>query len=194
MSISKQQIIEAAAKYFQEKGYHATSMFDIANELGVNKASLYYHVKSKESILCDIFDRAMDTLQPRLKEIKQSNLPVIEKIRQVILIHILSIIEETPILTVFYNERNHLPSEHLALVKHRRRNLEEAVAEIFREGIASGFIKNLDVLPVVYGILGMCNWIYQWYDPKGRLSPVELAEVYSDLVLKGCLKNPEASD
>lgn len=191
MSISKQQIIETASKFFQEKGYHATSMVDIANELGVNKAALYYYVKNKESILCDIFDRAMNTLEPRLKEIKQSNLPVIVKIRQTILIHILSIIEETPILTVFFTERNHLPPEHLAIVIKRRHALEETFAEIFQEGIDAGLVRNIDVLPVVYGVLGMCNWIYQWYNPEGRLNPTELAEVYSDLVLNGCLKNPE---
>lgn len=194
MAISKQQIIETATKFFQEKGYHATSMLDIANELGVNKAAIYYYVKNKESILCEIFDRAMNTIEPRLMEIKHSNLPVVDKIREIIKAHILAIIEETPILTVFFTELNHLPPEHYAIVIKRRRHLENTFAEIFQEGIDAGLIRKIDVLPAVYGFLGACNWIYQWYNPEGRLKPSELAEIYSDIILNGCLKNPETAE
>jgi AcrR family transcriptional regulator len=188
MSISKQEIIVTASKYFQEKGYHATSMSDIANELGVNKAALYYYVENKESILCEIFNQAMNAVEPLVTEIRNSNIPIPDKIRRIIHVHIVSLIEEMPILTVFFTERNHLPPEHWKLIKQRRHVFEETIADIFREGIKTGVFKNIDVQPVVYGLLGMCNWIYQWYKPGGRLNAENLAKVYSDLVLEGCLK------
>lgn len=187
MSISKQQIIDTASVLFQVKGYKATSMEDISNELGVNKAALYYYIKNKESILYDICNQAMNTVEPGLKEVRQSSIPAVEKIRQIISRHLLAIIEETPILTVFFNERYHLSPEHLSSINQRRRNYELTIAEIFYEGIETGFIKSIDVLVVVYGILGMCDSINKWYKPEGRLKPTELTKVYSDLILEGCL-------
>lgn len=188
MSISKNEIVEIAAKFFHEKGYHATTMEDISSHFGVTKAALYYHVENKESILCDICDRAMNNVEYKLNTIIKSDFPVVEKIRQFILYQIIALIEEKPIIKVFFTEGNHLPGNKLQESNQRRRRYEEKVCDLFREGINAGIIKDIDVLPVVYGILGMCNWIIQWYNVNGRLTPVQLAEVFGNMILQGLLK------
>lgn len=157
MAISKNQIVETAALIFQEKGYPATTMEDIAYHIGVTKAALYYYVKNKESILCAIFDRALETVESKLNQIILSNVPPIEKIRLFILNHLIATIGEAPIIKVFFSEGKHLPANKLLEVNQRRRRYEEDACRIFREGIAVGELQNIDVLPVVYGVLGMCN-------------------------------------
>jgi len=193
VAISKEQIIEVAARLFQERGYHATSVQDIADQLGVTKAALYYYVKNKEHTLYEIFDRAMSAVEHRIMDIIDTNLKAEEKLTRLIAMHIRALLDEITIITVFFNERIHLPPEHQAIVNMRRRQYEEKIAQIIREGTATGIFKEVDALPTAYAILGMCNWLYQWYNPYGRLKPDELAQLYSSIILKGMLAPQKTS-
>lgn len=188
MSLGKEKIIETAAILFKEKGYAGTSVQDIADNLGVTKAALYYYFQSKEEILWEIIDRTMNTAEQRMQELMKQEMPLIERIKRIILNHIMSVLDDSPYMTVFFSERARLSPEKLKAINTRRRNYEECIANFIRQGIKENVINSVNVLPTVYGILGMCNWLYQWFNPQGPCKPEEIASIYSEIILDGLIK------
>ncbi len=188
MSLRKEKIIEAAVELFEEKGYTATSVQDIADKLGFTKAALYYYIQSKEEVLWEIFDKTMTTAERRMQELMNQDMSVVERIKKIIYNHIMNVRDEAPYMVIFFTERAHLPAGRLEEINARRRSYEEKIAAVFRDGVTQGVLEPLDVLPTVYGILGMCNWMYHWYNPKGPCSPEDIAELYSQIILRGILK------
>ena len=188
MSISRQKIIETSVKLFNEKSYSATSVQDIVNTLGVTKAALYYYVSSKEDILFEIFDQTMETAEKRLNNLMKEEMTVEERIRKIVFNHITAVFDEAPNISIFFTEKAHLTADNLKAINARRRKYEEIIAEVFKQGVEEGVLKkDIDILSTVYALLGMCNWLYHWYNPHGRLKPDDLAKRYSDIILFGIM-------
>ncbi len=190
MGISKQKIIEISVKLFNEKSYSATSVQDIVNALGVTKAALYYYIYSKEDILFEIFDQTMATAEKRLSNLMKEDMSVEERIRKIVYNHITAVFDEAPKISIFFTEKAHLTPDNLKAINARRRKYEEKIAEVFKDGVEKGVLKkDIDILSTVYALLGMCNWLYHWYNPKGRLKPDDLAKRYADIMLLGILND-----
>ncbi len=188
MSLTKQKIIEISTKLFNEKSYSATSVQDIAEALGVTKAALYYYISSKEEIIFEIFDQTMTTAEKRLSMLMKKEMSVEERIRKIIYNQIMAVFDNAPSISIFFTEKAHLSPKNLEIITKRHRNYEEVIANVFKKGVEEGILKSIDVFPTVYAILGMCNWLYHWYQPCGRLSPKELSSMYSDMILHGILQ------
>jgi len=188
MGLTKQEIISASVNLFNEKSYSATSVQDIADALNVTKAALYYYISSKEEILYEIFDQSMTTAEIRLNKLMEQKMTVEERIRKFIYNHIMAVFDEAPNISIFFTEKAHLTPENLESINVRRKIYEKKIASVFKDGIEKNNLKTLDVFPAVYAIIGMCNWLYHWYKPDGRLKPEEIAELYSDMILNGILK------
>ncbi len=103
-----QETVKAAARLFKEKGYHATTVQDIANEVGMLKGSLYYHIQSKEQLLTEVLLSAVEVLRGCLTRLLSSDLHPQEKLRRAILFHTQAYLDNEE-LPVFYNELNNLP-------------------------------------------------------------------------------------
>ncbi|NMB35830.1 MAG: TetR/AcrR family transcriptional regulator [Firmicutes bacterium] len=190
MSLTRQKIIDAATTLFNEKGYSITSVQDIAEKLNVTKAALYYYISSKEEILYAIFDQTMTTAEKRLEKLLSEEMTVEEKIRGVIYNHIMAVFDEAPRIAIFFTEQAHLLPENLASIRRRQRDYEERVAGVIGEGMEKNILRKIEILPTVYAILGMCNWLYHWYEPTGRVKPADLADLYAGIVLSGILRKP----
>lgn len=188
MALTKQSIIDVAVKLFKSNGYGTTSVNNIADELGCTKAALYYYFNSKEEILYEIFCQSMGAVEIRFAQMMTQAMPIEDRLRKIIYNQIMANIDATPQISIFFTEKANLNPEHQEEMNLRRRQYEEEVAEVFREGIRAGVLKDIDVLPTVYGVIGMCNWLYHWYQPDGRLKPEELTNLYADMILKGILK------
>lgn len=191
MALTKQSIVEAAVRLFKSKGYGITSVNNIADELGCTKAALYYYFNSKEDILYEIFCQSMSAAETRFAQLMSLQMPVEERLRKIIYNQIMATVDAMPQISIFFTERANLNPAYQEEINLRRRKYEENVAEVFQEGIRAGVLKEIDVLPTVYGIIGMCNWLYHWYKPDGRLKPEELAELYADMILKGIFNTTE---
>lgn len=189
MSITKQEIIKTAVYLFNKKGFSATSVQDIADALNVTKAALYYYISSKEEILYEIFDQTMTTAELRLKNLMKKKIPVEELIREIIYNQIMAFIDEMPNIAIFFTEKAHLLPENLKSINARRRKYEDIIVGVLEEGVEKGIFKKVDIRPTVYAIIGMCNWLYHWYKPEGRLKPEEIAYLYADIILNGLLKS-----
>lgn len=179
------EIIRAAAKIFRQKGYHGASMRDIASAVGLLKGSLYHHISSKQDLLMAICVDGMATAIDPLEEIAASDLPPITKLTQAIATHIQVITEHLDEAAVFLREGHHLaPESRQAFIAERDR-FEKIFQQIIQEGIDAGQLRPVDIPIVINAILGINNWLVQWYDENGRLSAAEIGAIFIDLILHG---------
>jgi TetR/AcrR family transcriptional regulator, cholesterol catabolism regulator len=180
------EIIAAAAQVFQTKGYHAATVQDIADAVGILKGSLYHHVKSKEDLLYLIVKEPIARIYGRMTEIVAGDLPAGEKLRRAILAHLDAFDRYYPHLFVYLHEREEMKRRFREQFKLSPKQYERCWQQILREGVKSGeFRADLDVPVVSYGLLGMLNWLYKWYTPGGRLGVREVADQFSTLALAG---------
>jgi len=189
MSISREQeIYDISANLFRDRGYHATSMQDIADAVGLQKGSLYHYISSKEDLLARIAEEALTTFNDGIEGIYQRDLSPTEKLRRALEHHVVSVAERLDLMSVYLQESRALTSKQQTEMLEQRARYENLVQKILQDGIAAGEFREVDVKIVANALLGMCNWVYQWYRSDGRLSPQEIAAVFVDIVLKGLAK------
>jgi TetR/AcrR family transcriptional regulator, cholesterol catabolism regulator len=188
---SLEDIIAASARVFQTKGYHAATVQDIADAVGILKGSLYHHVKSKEDLLYLIVKEPIGRIYERMTEIADGDSPAGEKLRRAIHAHLEALDQHYPHLFVYLHEREEMKRRFREQFKLSPKAYERCWQQILREGVKSGeFRPDLDVQVVSYGLLGMLNWLYKWYDPGGRLGVREVAEQFATLALGGLTAAP----
>jgi AcrR family transcriptional regulator len=184
----KENVLEAALGLFSQKGYHGTTVRDIAQESGMLSGSLYAHVASKEEILFELVMRAADQFTEALNPIADGPGTASEKLRLAMVAHIRVVAGSLEAATVFLHEWKALSPERGALILERRRQVDQLFARIIAEGISSGEFRDLNPRFARLLVLSACNWLYAWYDPEGPLQPEEIAEQFSHLLLRGFLR------
>ncbi|MCL5676985.1 MAG: TetR/AcrR family transcriptional regulator [Firmicutes bacterium] len=175
----------AAIRLFRDKGYHGTSMQDIADAVGLQKGSLYYYIASKEELLVKIFDDAVTALVSHLEEVVRQPVSARTKLERAVLTHVETVARRLGELTIFTRETHALSVAQRDSVRQSRRRYTGLLERILSEGIASGEFKPVDVRLTSLAVFGLCNSIYQWYAPDGRLAPKDIAERFADLILGG---------
>jgi AcrR family transcriptional regulator len=187
----KEQVIRKAAELFREKGYAASSMRDLAQKLGIEAASLYSHIKSKEEILQSLcFDMATE-FRKSLEDVEKTKGPASEKLRRGIIGHIEVMAKDLTASAVFMNEHRHLSQPYLRQFLLLRINYINRFKDIIAEGIDSGEFKNIDKKLAVMTLFSSLNWMPQWYDPQSNIVPESLGQQLSDMLVNG-LKKPKA--
>ncbi|MFQ5613207.1 MAG: TetR/AcrR family transcriptional regulator [Anaerolineae bacterium] len=180
-----QEIRQAAVKIFREKGYHGTSMQDIADAVGLLKGSLYHHISGKQDLLMAVYENGMAAIIKPMEEIAASDLPPTAKLEKAITFHVCSIAEHLDEAAVFIHEERSLSPE----LRHRfvadRDEFERLFRGMIQEGIDAGQFRAVDVPLTTNAILGITNWLAQWYDEQGRLSAEEIAAIFVDFVIRG---------
>src|ERR671933_1332965 len=186
MSSREEDIHAAALKLFREKGYHATSMREIGEAVGMLKGSLYTYIRSKEDLLAPIFERCTLPLVQEMERIAADrSLDAREQLRQAIQAHVRQVAEKLDVLTVFVSEWRQLSSESLAGLRAQTEHYVELMVGIVERGIREGAFRPVDPRMTVLGLIGMCNWMVRWYRPDGRMAPDQIAEHFADLLLNG---------
>ena len=182
------EIFAAAVRIFERKGYHAASMQDLADAVGMQKASLYYYISSKEDLLLAVCERGTDALTEQLTELSAAPLSPTEKLRRAIEAHLLALCEQLELFKVYLREQKFYNGRQKTRVRaegERHATLLEAILE---EGVRAGEFRAINIKMTTYAIIGMCNWLYQWYSPDGPLTPREIANIFSDLIIQGLSK------
>jgi len=188
--MTKEEILDAAAQIFRLKGYHATSMQDIAGAVNLQKASLYHHVSSKQEILLDLLDQGLELLTGQIIGIVRDEIfPPNEKLRRMIYAYLKALIEHFDLTTVLLMEHRSLkPELHARHVPNRDR-FESLWREVVEEGMQAGVFCCVDTALAVRNLLGAMNWVITWYNPKGSLSIIEIADQTATLFLNGLRGN-----
>lgn len=180
--------MQKSISLFVGKGYSATSIQDIVDALGVTKGSFYYHYKSKEALLMDIHEQYIDDLLERQQTILQRQAAAKEKLAEMVHLLIGDMEKQGPIANVYFRELRHLKEENAKAIRMKRTEFREQIEAVLTEGIDSGeFRRGLNPKIIAFAVLGVTNWSYQWFQPGGELSTVELAELYTDFILHGIM-------
>ncbi len=186
----KEQVIRSAAELFKEKGYAASSMRDLAQKLGIEAASLYSHIKSKEEILQTLcFDMATD-FRESLDKVEKQNVPAKEKLTLGIIGHVNVMARDLTASAVFMNEHRHLSNPFLRDFLLLRINYINRFKSIIEEGVAKGeFKKNIDTKLAVMTLFSSLNWMPMWYSPEGSIEPKELGQQLANMLVNGLKQN-----
>lgn len=184
----KEQISSVASKLFKDKGYEATSMRDIANELGIEAASLYHHIKSKEEILTGICFEMADKFITALKEVNDIYFNAEERLRMAIQYHVQITCDNLDKTAVFLNEWRSLPEPQMGEFRKMRDNYEREFRVIVEDGENEDIFDKVDKKFAALMILSSVNWIHQWYNAEGNMNPAQIANKISDLILGGIRK------
>ncbi len=182
----KQQIEEQATALFKTKGYKATSMRDLAQILGIEAASLYSHIKSKEEILQNICFKMADVFFLAIERVDETN-PELQ-LETAIKSHFKVISENIDASAVFFNEWRHLSEPHLTEFLAMRTRYEQFFLKIIHQGIKCGLFRPFDSKFAMMTILSSINWTHQWYRPTGKMSVEEIGRQLSELLIKGLIK------
>jgi AcrR family transcriptional regulator len=184
----KEQITETAAKLFRKKGYIGTTMRDLAAELGIEAASIYHHVKSKEELLETIcFDMANKFIL-NAKEVNDIYFNAEEKLRLAIKLHIETITLNQNKSAVFLQEWRNLNEPNLSKFKMLRDQYENQFTIIIIDGENEDIFDFVDKKFAVLSILSTINFVNEWYKPDGKMNAAEIAEKLSNFILGGLRK------
>lgn len=184
----REEILEAATKFFYEKGYQSTTMNDLANEMGLSKSAIYHYFRSKEEILVEIYERTITDATNELSKGANSDKSTIDKLQEIIKNQIeCIIIEKQPMMKTFFQEEGQLPEKFFKSIKKRKREFNRLVEDIFIEGISEGVFKKGDPALFVNAFLGMCLWVYRWYRPNSKYTPEDISKYFINLIEEGCL-------
>jgi AcrR family transcriptional regulator len=183
MATRRTELRREAARLFAERGYHGTSIGDLAEALGVQKATLYAYIESKQDLLyqtmrdgADAFHGALDAIPERL--------PAVEKIQLALRAHLRVVAEQLDVATVFVQEWRYLEGERRDEIVAERRRYEDRIRALFREGRELGELRtDLDDGTAALLMLSAANWAYTWLEP-GRDTD-ELADRFYALLIDG---------
>jgi AcrR family transcriptional regulator len=183
-SAREEEILSAAARIFREKGYHGTSVRDIAESVGLLKGSLYHYIRSKEELLARLFEGALEETIRELDEIAAREEPAADRLRAMVRAYSLSVTANLDSVALYLREWRSLPPPELARVRARRRSMRALFESVIAEGVRRREFAVADAKVAALAMLGMVNWMYEWYRPRGRLRPEALANELADLALK----------
>ncbi|RSK39084.1 TetR/AcrR family transcriptional regulator [Mangrovimonas spongiae] len=183
----KDEIIKTAAKLFKEKGYSAVTMRDLASEMGIKAASLYNHIKSKQEILKEIIISLAEEFTKGLQDIQKSNLSNIEKLQEIVKLHVSITSQNTYGMASLNNDWMHLEDNRDYYLKLRY-NYENEFRNIIVKGIKNNEIisENEDVM--LFSILSTLRSLYLWIPKKEDLDPEELSRQLSQVLINGINK------
>jgi AcrR family transcriptional regulator len=161
----REELSRQAARLFAEKGYHGTSIGDLAEALGVQKGSLYAHIEGKEDLLYETMRSGADAFHAGLDAIP-GELPATEKIRLALRSHLRVVADQLEVATVFVQEWKYLEGERREEIVAERRRYEERIRELFREGREQSELRtDLDEGVAALLLLSAANWAYTWLKP-----------------------------
>ncbi len=197
---SRQEILRTAARLFQQRGYDATSMNDVAAALKLSKGGLYHHFQSKDEILFEIMNHAMEITEERVLAPVRAIADPEERLRALIRLHMEVVLSPRDReITVMLHENHPLPPALRKRINTLKKQyvhfVEGLITEVQKEAQKNTSGREARAHPggsvspkaAAFALLGMINWIYQWYKPEGDLQAHNLIPQFTELVFEGIL-------
>jgi AcrR family transcriptional regulator len=180
------EVLNAAAKLFAVRGYQAATTTQIAEELGIHQASLYYYLKSKEQALEQICEIAIDGYVRFSQSIRKSREPSTAKLRKLIFMHLITLEVRPSFFKVFQENRKDLGAQARHRIGRQIRTYENNVEAILRQGIRSGALRaDLDPVHTTMALLSLCNSVAIWWHVRSDASIRAIADELADIFIKG---------
>ncbi len=179
------EVLATAERLFAERGFHATSVRDIAQALDIKAGSLYAHIQAKEELLWESVSAAADRFFSAVEPIVESDVVPIEKLRRVIAAHVRVVTDSAPSASVYTTQWRHLSEPRRSEFAARRDAYEQMFRSLVRDCIREGTLADVDEKFATMLILSSINWVYQWYRPDGPMTPDEIARKLTNMLLNG---------
>lgn len=189
-SAKRELILAEAAKLFKDRGYSGTSMRDLAGQVGMEAASMYNHIKSKDELLDTICFRISDTYISQLREIEHTASPYSAKIKALVRLHIRLMVEDGAAVSVANHDWKYLPEPRLTEFKQARKTYEKGFAALIEAGIAAGEFRPVNASVALFTVLSAVRWVELWYRPGRGLSAQELENNIITVLLGGLEQHP----
>lgn len=187
----RKEIAIAAARVFNQRGLQGTTISAVADELSIDRASLYYYISCKEELFDEVIREASEENVANAKRIEASDLSASEKLRSLIVGLMETYGRHYPLLYIYIRENlSHVGAKRTKWAKQMQkinRDYDEAVISIIEQGYADGSFRNLGpARTVAYGILGMVNWSNRWFRPAEYAETAsEIGQIYADIIIGG---------
>jgi AcrR family transcriptional regulator len=178
------EILHAALRAFREKGYHATTLDDIAEHVGVRKTALYHYFPDKESILYECHRESLAEVRRLMTVAGRNAGSATERLKLVVKEHVRIMIETLEGSPLAF-EVTALSPERQAEVIHARDKYERGLRKIIDNGVKAGEFRQVDSKIAVFAMLGAINWIARWYRPDGDIQAPELGEQFANYLVGG---------
>ncbi|WP_326537419.1 TetR/AcrR family transcriptional regulator [Pseudorhodoferax sp.] len=190
--LKRQAVLQEAGRAFSKRGFHNTSLDDVAKALQVSKGTLYNYVKDKQEILWEFHLMAYEIGKSAIEEAKAvADATGAAALHRTLRLYILRMTQELGACGALAEVDGLRPEDRLKAVKHRDSFEKEFVALVER-GVRDGSMRKVDPKVAVFTFMGAINWLPRWYSPEGRLSPEQIAISMTDILLAGLVTQPEA--
>ena len=177
-------VLRAAIDLFNRKWYDATSIGDVAEELGVTKSAVYHHVPSKEHLLAEALDEALVELEAAVTVASAADGSAYERLRGVVRRSVEVLVEHQPAVTLLLRVHGNSATEQAAL--ERRRRIDARLAELVGAAAAEGALR-ADLEPDLVSrlLFGMVNSLVEWYRPSGPVTAAQVADAVTLIAFDG---------
>jgi AcrR family transcriptional regulator len=188
----QREVLEAAARVFHEKGYESTSIQDIADAVGILKGSVYYYIRSKEDLLYEILQGVHEDALANIREVEAVEGDALQKIRRFVTNSVTFNGENLMKMGVFFHDFRSLGDGRRNVIVEERDYYDQLLRNLIRQGQKEKIIcPDIEPKIAALSVLGMLNWVYQWYQPNGGSGIAEIADQFADLVLAGFACSPD---
>jgi AcrR family transcriptional regulator len=178
--LKREAVILAAARAFRERGYHNTSLEDVASALNVTKPTIYYYVANKEEILFECFRAGLDEIKSVFGDLDASTHPARDKLLRLIRHYGAAIAGEFGWCMVRAEDQDLSPAMS-ARVKTLKSEIDQRIRGLIREGVQDGSVERCDPKMTAFAIAGALNWISHWYHRDASLNPAEVGEAFAQV-------------
>ncbi len=183
---TRSELVASALRLFEQNGFDRTSLQQIVVDANLTKGAFYHHFESKEDLLWRIQAEYLDTQLQGAQAIVDGGGDPIDQVRALIRLSLEGVAQHRPHVAIFQQERRHLTGERLEEVTRRRDEGEARFGGAVQAGIDAGRLRgDVGSRIITFGILGMCAWAFQWFNPRGSLSIEDVATQFTSMVLDG---------
>jgi AcrR family transcriptional regulator len=181
----RQEILDAAATIFAEKGYEATSIQDVAEAVDILKGSLYYYIDSKEDLLFGVIQDVHEPALANLAVQRSSEGPALDRLRKFVTEHVMYNARNLTKMAVFFHDFRSLTGERRETIVRERDLYDLYLRELIAQGQKEGTIcPGIDKKLAAFAIFGLMNWMYHWYRSEGQRSPEQIAEAFAEMAVR----------
>lgn len=179
----RQAMIRAAGRAFRLKGFHGTSLDEVAAALNVTKPTLYYYVNSKQDLLYRCHNYALDLGEQALVHAREGR-SGLDRLQRMLTRYVELITNDFASYSLL-SDVNDMSAEQRAAIQKRRRGFDREFRSFVEQGIEDGSIRPCEPKVAVAWFMGAVNGIPRWFDPDGALSGADVARMYCELVTRG---------
>lgn len=183
--LRKEAILDAAAPLFVRRGFSATSLDNVAGALGLTRPAVYHYFRDKNEILLAIVERTFANLIAEARIVARGEGSVLERLESIFSLHTTRVAADPQAIFLIVTQAAELSPAARASLKRRQHGYEKILLDLVEQGIAQGEISPCDPGVVVKAMVSLANWVYTWYDPRGRYRPEDAAGVLWALLRDG---------